>query len=426
MPKRPSIIQIICHDVGRELACYGADVQTPNLDRLAHEGVRFNQSFTNSPCCSPSRGCLMTGKHAHNNGLLGLVNRFWTLPPNTRTLVDDLNDAGYRTIHTGHQHERQDPADNRYQVERIADGQHVEEAVDAAIEELDRLGPDDPPFYLNMGTIETHESRWNRVDRFGRRALYGADDHPPTRVPGFLPDVPVLQRELAGLRASTEHLDRHVGRLLDYLDKTGRDDVYLFFTTDHGISGIRAKSTLFDAGVETALLVRGPDIASPGRAEDCLIQNMDLRPTYCQIAGVDPPQDAQGKSFLPLLRGESYTPHDAIFIERNSHGDDYDPMRAIRTPTHHLVHHVDPSQLEQPRPDEVNADMFGDSYTQWYNELWPEPTNPRPQWEFYHTAQDPFERQNLIDDPEQAPLIETLKHRLRSWMRDTDDIAPIP
>ena len=114
-PRKPNILYLIPHDIGPTLSCYGhPDVKTPNLDRLAAEGARFTDHFCASTCCSPSRGTLMTGRYAHSHGLMGLVNRSWSLPESERTIVDHLNEAGYETVHAGLQHERTKREMNRY------------------------------------------------------------------------------------------------------------------------------------------------------------------------------------------------------------------------------------------------------------------------------------------------------------------------
>lgn len=94
MPDRLNIIYFVCHDLGKQLGCYGAEIDTPNLNRFAAEGVKFNRAYTNAVACSPSRGCVMTGQYSHTNGLMGLVNRGWSLPVECRTIVDELNDVG--------------------------------------------------------------------------------------------------------------------------------------------------------------------------------------------------------------------------------------------------------------------------------------------------------------------------------------------
>ena len=102
--QRPNILYVICHDLGKQLGCYGLGLDSPNLDRFAAGGALFGSAFCNSPACSPSRGCAMSGQYAHTNGLMGLVNQGWSMPESTRTIVDELNDAGYQTAHFGLQY----------------------------------------------------------------------------------------------------------------------------------------------------------------------------------------------------------------------------------------------------------------------------------------------------------------------------------
>lgn len=120
MKRIDNVIFVITHDIGTELGCYGKPIQSLYLDRFAASGVRFEHAFTNSPCCSPSRCCLMTGKYAHTSGGIGLTHRGWPLPSGQRTVVDVFNDAGIETAHFGSSHERHPGENRRRTMRRIA------------------------------------------------------------------------------------------------------------------------------------------------------------------------------------------------------------------------------------------------------------------------------------------------------------------
>jgi arylsulfatase A-like enzyme len=438
-----NILYVVCHDLGRELGCYGAGVATPNLDRFAAGGVQFSRAYCASPACSPSRGCAMTGMYAHTNGLMGLVNRGWTLPLSTRTIVDHLNDAGYETVHSGLQHERHRKEDNRYRRE-IEASVFAEDAIGSAIHYLEEraAAPQGrPPFYLNIGTIETHESRWNSRDRFGRVAVY--DPGPPEEayVPPFLPDVPPIRREMTHFQASIRYLDREIARLFEAVERLGYgDNTLVVFTTDHGISAHRAKGTLYGHGLEIALLMRGPGLPA-GRQINHLISNIDVCPMLLEAVGAPIPPQVQGRSFWPLLRGGDYQPHEALFFERNYHGGvptdqpapeprlnpGYDPMRAVRTDRFHYIRNVGENQKRHWLPEQVT--VVNETFQSWYTELWPPPTLPRPREELFDVPSDPHETRDLADEPEFADVKAGLGARLDRWMEATDDPirrGPIP
>lgn len=429
--KTRNIVFVICHDLGRELGCYGRGEPTgrlsPNLDAFAADGVRCDAAFTNSPCCSPSRGTIQSGRHAHRNGLMGLVNRGWSMPAEQRTVVDAFNDAGVETIHLGFQHERARHALNRYATQLDTD-HRAEHVFARAVEHLEQRS-DRRPFYMNIGVGEVHESSWNSRDRFGRVQLYEpfAPRLEDVVVPAWLPDVEPIRREMRLFRGCIAFMDHHFATLVKGLKRLGLDqDTLVIFTTDHGISGMRGKSTLYDAGTEIALLARLPGGRAAGGVVDDLIQTVDIAPTLLDALEVDVPADMDGRSFWPRLTGAAYEPHEKIFLERNHHSD-FDPIRAVRTQRYHYIRNFDPAGPWQWLPNEV--DGFRDGYDAWYNELWPPPARPRPSEELYDIIADPTETMNLATQPECAMVRRQLAADLDRWMRDTDDpllAGPIP
>lgn len=425
--KRPNIIYIIPHDLGRHLGCYHSPIGSPNLDAFARGGIQFNRAFCNAPACSPSRACAMTGQYSHTNGLMSLINANWELPAERRTIVDVLNDNGYETAHFGLQHERRPPADNRYQVEgpRTGESEWVEEAVKDAIGFLESRVGASRPFYLNVGLREAHASTWQGNSRYcpGRSEQYGRVPMDEVYVPPYMPDFPPIRRELSKFQACVRFMDTHIQPLFDAIRRLGyADNTIVVFTTDHGIAGERAKSTLYDAGVEIALLMQLPGGQSAGMEADHLIQNIDFAPTLLEAAGIEVPADMQGRSFWPLVTGQAYRPHEQIFLERNFHGPlpgGLDPMRAVRTPKWHYIRNYDPQAKRPWLPSEVKA--VNETYKQWLNELWPEATEPRPAEELYDTEADPAELVNLADDPRCAAVKRELAGRMDAWMRQTRD-----
>lgn len=428
-----NIVFVICHDLGRELGCYGRGVHSPNLDRFAAGGTRFNAAFTNSPCCSPSRGTIQSGRYAHHNGLMGLVNHGWSMPLAQRTIVDELNDAGIETMHLGFQHERASHALNRYSTQLEPD-HRAEHVFARAIKHLEQRRDGARRFYLNIGVGEVHESSWNSRDRFDRVKLYepfapGLED---VVVPPWLPDVEPIRREMRLFRGCIAFMDHHFATLVSGLERLGLyEDTLVVFTTDHGISGVRGKSTLYDAGTETALLARLPGERAAGTVVDELVQSVDIAPTLLDALGLDVPADMDGRSFWPRLVGDDYQPHKMIFTERNYHGS-FDPMRSVRTRRYHYIRNFDPEGRWQWLPSEV--ERINSDYAMWYNELWPPLARPRPREELYDVTADPCETRNLLAD---APAIDhpfAVVHRelaaaLDRWMVDSDDPllrGPIP
>ncbi|MBN1558114.1 MAG: sulfatase [Lentisphaerae bacterium] len=397
--KTPNIIYVICHDIGRHVGCYGAGVSSPNLDRIGRDGVVFENAFCNSPACSPSRGCAMTGQYAHTSGGVGLSHRGFPLAPTVKTVTDYFNAGGYETAHFGFQHERHDPRDNRYQVEGSAatwQDHYCENAFDKALAYLAERRKAGRPFYLNVGTIEVHASRWQGVYEDNRLPVYGPHQPDPddVKLPFFMPDHPRIRREFAKFEAAIRYYDQQVGRFYDGLREMGfLDNSIVVFTTDHGISGLRAKGTIYDPGVEIMTLMHFPEASRNGRRYGELIQNIDFAPTVLDFAGLPVPESMQGRSFKDLVTGGKYCPHEHLFIERNSHGGTYDRMRAVRTRDMHYIRNFEPRPLREWLPHEVEH-RIGDTYERWMGELWPAPSEPRPAEELYVLTDDPREWTN--------------------------------
>jgi len=435
--QRPNILYFVCHDIGRHLPMYHVPVPAPNLDRFAQQSIVLEQMHCASAACTPSRNCAMTGLPAHQSGGIGLAHMGWPLPQSVRTITDYLNEAGYETIHSGMQHERH-PRTNPYQVDLQShwnDGQArrgVEKAL-AYLAQRDRSRP----FYLNIGTQEPHPSTWGKAEeRFGGVT-------PPEKVylPPAVPDTPLMREKFGQFQSAIRYLDEHWGRLINGLKELGHDrDTLVVFTTDHGINHGRGKGTLYDAGTEIACLVRMPEGQHAARRESALLSNLDFLPTFLEAAGAEIPEGLGGKSFLPLLEGNDWEPHSAIFTERNFHGetriqappgdpfslptyvDRFDPVRAIRTGTYHYIRWFDPGvKPRAPLPWEFeSATGIGDPSEPW--EM-PRKSHPRPAEELYLVARDPYEHFNVAAQPEFAAIKQDLANRLQAWMKATDDFV---
>ena len=416
-PQRPNVLLIHCHDLGQFLHCYGVKtVQTPNLDRLASEGVRFARSFCTNPGCSPSRASIFTGRYPHSNGVMGLCHAdfAWDLHPEERHLAQILGDAGYATAAVGVIHETSSGY-RRCGYKRFLKPASAKPATDAAIGLL---------FFLSVGFAEPHRMRYAEPTWPG--ALPGDCSFPgpalePDRSLGveilpYLRDTEGTRRELAGLQGAVRHVDTHVGRLLTALAESGLGpNTLVIFTTDHGIAMPRAKCGVYEPGVQVALLLRLPGRKgwNGGIVHHEMISNIDYLPTILDLLGVPIPGNVQGRSFAPLLDGKPYTPRREIFTELTYH-DYYDPRRAIRTETHKLIVNfttapafMDPSQSWRPSSDVLAPANHALAY--------------HPHIELYDLVQDPWEQNDVARRPQYAAVRGELLQRLRKQMVDTKD-----
>ncbi len=398
-----NFLYIVCHDLGRAMGCYGADVPTPCLDRFAAESVRFTNAHCASPACSPSRACAMSGQHAHRSGAIGLSHMGWPLPLDRSTSVDDFNAAGYQTILSGINHERH-PRTDRYEIDLSHDWSdwNSDRVVDNALRTLERRDRS-RPFYLNIATQEPHACTWPAV---GGRIPALPPDTPVWNPPG-MPDYPGKEEDFRRFAASIAFMDLHIGRLLAGIDRLGlRETTVVVFTTDHGISGPRAKGTLYGLGTEIAFLLRLPDGRHAGETRNTLLSNLDFRPTWCEAFGLPPPEHIDGRSFWSVI-GQPDAPHrDHLYLERNFHGeklrpddadwtDLYDPIRAIRTPEHLYIRHYIP-------------------------DAWP--GRFRPSEELYDLVSDPRENHSVCD----PARLESFRRLQESEARALADFVPGP
>ena len=397
------VVLMTTHDIGRHLHCYGrASVVSPNLDALAAQGATLAQAFATAPQCSPSRASLASGRYPHSNGVMGLTHRGfdWDLTsPHAAAIFAGL---GFATHLFGGQHVTQHP--ERLGFTQVNDADALE-AVLAREDSSRRL-------YLELNFEETH------------RPYPPAGAPPPgLEIPGYLPPGPESVEEMTAVEGTIGQMDRAVGRVLGALEKAGRTGgAFVVFTTDHGLAMPRAKCTLYDAGLEVALLARWPDGGiRRGDILEQLISNIDVLPTLLEAAGFAIPAGVQGRSFLPLLRGEAYEPREWIFGEKTFHSY-YDPMRCVRTRSYKYIRNFESAFAVEVPADIQQGPIFRANPGRY--------SADRPSIvELYDLDQDPLEEHNLAGDPAVAAIENELSERLWSWMRETADPlldGPVP
>ena len=417
---RPNILLIHCHDLGQFLHAYGVPtVQTPNLDALAGEAVLFRRSFCTAPQCSPSRASLFTGRYPHSTGVLGLTHAdfAWDMRAEEEHLGQYLREAGYETAGIGVIHETRG-GEERCGLDWYRPPARAKAAADEAVAFL--KGRDSAamrPFYLQVGFIEPHRLPHDKVGDLGFLGSdLEADASLGVTVPGYLRDTEGTRTELAELQGAVRHMDAQAGRILDALREAGlRENTLTIFTTDHGVAMPRAKCSLYDPGIQVALILRWPARAGwyGGRVMESVVQNVDVVPTLLEAIGTDMPTNLHGRSFAPLLEGHDYVERDALFAEITYH-DYYDPRRCIRTKQHKLIVNfttapsfMDPSQSWRPRSDTVVPANHARDY--------------HKAVEMYDLEADPWELTDISDSPEHSGIRKELLARLHDHLKDTED-----
>jgi N-sulfoglucosamine sulfohydrolase len=406
--ERPHIVSITCHDLGQHLGCYGIQtVHTPNLDALALAGVRFENSFCVAPQCSPSRAALATGRYPHANGVMGLSHGGfgWELHPNERHVASLLSKHGYETHLFGLQHVTQ-------HVERLGfdrvHGEGMGRDVAAQVVNFLRAPLSERrSFYAEVNFFEPHRP----YDHGGVKP----DASAGVSVPPYLPGGEAAREEMSSLQGAIREVDTAAGSIFNALEDSSLSDKTLtVFTADHGIAMPRAKCTLYDPGIEVALIMRWPDGSiGEGRIVPDLVSNVDVLPTLLGIAGVSVPEGVQGRSFLPLLRREPQEVRDAIFAEKTFHSY-YDPMRCVRTGRFKYIRNFEPSFLVEVPGDVQQGAIFRTHVGRYSNDR-------SSLVELYDLQLDPLERNNLASEAAFREVERELEEHLWQWMEDTDD-----
>ena len=402
---KPNVLFIICHDLGTQLRCYGDEsAKTSNVDSLAAQGIRFDNYFATAPQCSPSRGSIITGRYPHQNGLMGLNNNNeWNLNEDETGFPEVMRDAGYDTFCFGTWHINHDPA--IFGIQRRVPDKHAAE-IASLFEEYLAQRNDGRPFLAYLGFFEPH-----RDFGIGR---YEPEDPAKVVVPPYLPDNELTRKDLAQFHAAVREMDIAVGRVLKALELKGlSDNTIVVFTSDHGIAFPRAKCTLYDPGLRTPLIIRWPGKLPEGRVFHELMSNTDLAPSLLDMLGLEIPGRSYGRSFMPLVAGKAYGPHEEIFAEKTYHCI-YDPIRAIRTNEwKYIVNFEDGPMYEMPTDVSSSITERGIDRTEYFR--------MRPPEELYDLRNDPDEMENLAFKPEFSRFRDDLRGRLFKFLEETRD-----
>ncbi|OQB85127.1 MAG: Arylsulfatase [Planctomycetes bacterium ADurb.Bin126] len=420
---RPNIVLIIADDLGcRDSGPYGSTaVRTPTLDRLAREGLRFDRAFNTCSSCSPSRSSIITGRYPHSTGAERL---HMPLPGDQVTFVEKLKAAGYWTAQAGKWH--LGPAvKNRFDVVneggvKGGDGSGCERWI-ATI----RQRPADKPFFLWLASFDPH-----RPYREGTIP----QPHKPANawVPPYLPAVAPTRKDLAMYYDEAARLDSYVAKVLDELQRQGvLERTAVFFITDNGRPFPRCKTTVYDSGVQTPLLVRWPGKVKAGTTCGALVSTVDLAPTFLDLAGVEGGRETfQGQSFARLLSDPSAAGRKYVFAEHNWH--DYMACeRGVRDERYKYIRNYWPDLPGTPPADAVSSMTFQEMRRlrdagQLTGDQMSVFVAPRPAEELYDTQADPHELKNLAGEPALADKLKELGAALEEWRKETKDFVPSP
>ena len=408
----PNVILFLADDqTWFDSGTYGnPDLPTPNIDRLAREGMRFDHAFTGTPMCAPTRQQLYTGLYPVRSGA---YPNHSVVSDGTRSLVHHFQDLGYRVGLMGKRHFGPQESFPFEQI-RSRGGPSSEGFDLKAAQKFIQRDPGQP-YFLVIAADSPH-TPWTQGDR----SLFKAES---IEVPGYLVDTPATREALVGYYAEVTHLDEQLGRVLALLDEDGeQNNTIVIYTSEQGASLPFAKWTLYDAGIRTAFIIRWPERIAKESKSDALVEYVDIVPTLVEAAGGQL-SDVDGQSFLPVVLGQKAAHRDYVFGVQTTRGiiqgNDY-PIRSVRSRRYKLILNLAAengfnNMISQPPNNTILSswETIDPDRARSYTE--------RPAIEFYDLEADPWELHNLAGDPEVAEILAVHRVQLEEWMQSVGD-----
>jgi N-sulfoglucosamine sulfohydrolase len=439
--QQPNIVLIIADDMAwNDSKPYGhPNIPTPNLERLAKEGMRFTNAFLTASSCSPSRSSIITGRYPHNTDAEEL---HWPLPASQTTFVELLKAQGYWAAAAGKWHlgdavrerfdEIRETDTSGFQLPTGAAGQKGKfietmegEAQSGCTEWIPLLKarPKDKPFFLWLAALDPHRPYHEGISPT-------PTDPATVRLAPYHLDTPAVRTDYALYYDEIIRLDRYVGVVLDELDAQGiADNTLVLFISDNGRPFPRDKTSIYDSGIRTPWFIRWPKQIKPGTVTKNLVSSLDIATTFLALGGVENPGSTfQGKNFLPMLKDPAAKIRKHVFAEQNWH--DYEAhARAVRDERFKFIRNSYPDLNLTPSADGVRSDTFQamiklhktGKLTKAQQVYF---VKPRPTEELYDCIADPHEINNLAADPEHADKLNELSASLDAWIKRTDDYVP--
>jgi len=430
----PNVVLFIADDVSwNDYGCYGnSAARTPNIDMLAANGIRFDRAILTASSCSPSRSSIITGRYPHNNGKASELHQ--PISGHLPWFPELLQDAGYYTALSG-KHHMKHTGPKRGENARPVAFDHVDRGRSkgnsgghAHWVDVTRKRPRTKPFFFWFAAFDAHrdwdaDNQWDD-ERYGPR-------HEPADVivPPFLADDATTRQDLASYYNEVTRFDHYVGQVVATLrDQQVLDNTLILVMADNGRPFPRAKTRLHDSGMKTALVAHWPRGISSAVPSDSLVSAIDLAPTILEIAGCSIPPTMQGVSMTPLFTGQSSTTRSYAFSEHNWH--DYEAHgRSVRHGDFLLIANFRPQFAWQGPADSVRSPAHRQLLERQHQNVLTAAQSdvfmaPRSRLELYDTTNDPFQLNNLADQPAWLDRQHQLHRILKQWMKETGDSVP--
>jgi len=427
--ERPSIVLVLGDNwAWPHASAYGDPVvKTPHFDRVARAGALFTHAFCPVPSCTPTRNAMLTGQVPHR---LEAGASLWShLPKKFAVYPDLLETAGYAVGYCG---KGWSPGDSKAGGrDRNPAGPQFKDFA-----EFLKSVPPGRPFCFWLGNTDTAR---HRIKAWENAATEVKPD--AVRVPAYLPDTPEVRADILGYYGAVQRYDAVLGDTLRLLEDAGRaSSTVVIATSDNGWQFPHGLANCYDSGCHVPLAIRWPGVVKPGRRVDDFVDLTDIAPTFLEIAGLTPPTEMTGHSWVGLLRGERQSGRDAMFMERERHancrqGDLGYPCRAIRTREFLYIRNLHPERWPagdpelywsvgpygdvdgSPSKDVILAHKDDPAMKKFYDLNF----GKRPAEELYNLAKDPDQINNVADRTEYAKAKKQLRARLDQWMKDTAD-----
>lgn len=435
---RPNILIFVSDDhSATDCGTYGfTDVRTPNIDRLAHEGMLFRNAFAASPTCMPSRAALYTGlmpfrNGAHANNLAGQSQ----CREDVRSLPFYLKELGYRVAQAGKTHFGPKSV---FPFERVPNSEIPEPGfekntalhMDLNLEAVEKW----------LGEVSTNEPFCLVVCDHSPHVIWTAKatyDPAAITIPTNHIDTPELRASRARYYTDITKMDTNLGRVLTSLERRGLTaNTVLFYTSDQGAQWPFAKWSLYDQGIRVPFIVRWPGKVRPNATTGAMISLVDVLPTLIEIAGGTAPPTLDGKSFLGVLESKTQQHRDSIFATHSQDtGMNSSPMRCIRTAQYKYIYNLSPEIEYTTHMDKAKDHDGGREYwDSWVRKAESDPRAAailkryhwRPREELYDLATDPNEVNNLANNPAFAATRRELNERLVAWRKQQGDTKTGP
>jgi N-sulfoglucosamine sulfohydrolase len=445
---RKGVVLILADDLSAHLACMGTPgIKTPSADALAKEGVMFTRAFSSCASCSPSRSSILTGMYPHSNGhwrntfapRLDAPDREFTkeaekpydhigVHESIPTLTEVLNPLG---VYTGMTTKFHLSPSWKYQFQgRTRTGSGPEDYYEMTRELLAMAG--DRPYYIQVNISTPHRPFGNHL-RHHQGKMPALEE---IEVPPCYADTEEMRKDLQKYYGCVEVADQCASGVIRALKEMGEfENALIIFTADQGMAYHRAKASPYYAGTHIPMIIKGPDLQDNMRNNE-LVSLIDLMPTVLDHLGVDIPGNVQGKSLMPILRGEAeeLEDRDYIYMEHNSHGPDtneFYPSRAVFDGRYYYIQNLYPGKTYLLPADLEFFEKWGnmsfqatvnarESHPEHYR-LLVELQENRPPQELYDMDSDPGQLQNLVGYGHYEEIRKALKENLESWMKETND-----